>query len=176
MSITNYHTVQRTSTVKTLSTVLVLPSYVVDRNFVTKLYDISVLCLQIFIINTAIIIIIMNIKHLVPVRPVSLDLEYAVGLSIFVLVSPDHDVNLDDTGQPIVRYFHSCHVSQFLLVLPISQFLKKVSSQNCKLFQIRQCHVTENIIKAICVQLQSCRCAMLQTVCYYRHKLKPIIH
>jgi hypothetical protein len=85
----------------TLSTALLLPSYVVDRNFATKLYNITVLCLQILINNTVIIIIIMNSWSLGPIRPVPLDLEDAVGLSIFVLVSPDHDVNLDDRGQPI---------------------------------------------------------------------------
>jgi len=44
---------------KTLSTVLVLPSYMVDRNFATKLYNIKILCLQILNINT-VIIMMMN--------------------------------------------------------------------------------------------------------------------
>jgi len=43
----------------------------------------------------------MNSYSLGPIRPILLDLEDAVGLSIFVLVPPDHDVNLDDTRQPI---------------------------------------------------------------------------
>jgi hypothetical protein len=85
--------------VKNLNTVLLLPGYVVDRNFATKLY-ITALYLQILIINT-VIIIIKNSWGFRPTRPVPLDLEDAVGLSIFVLVSPEHAVNLDDTGEPI---------------------------------------------------------------------------
>jgi hypothetical protein len=85
--------------VKNLHTVLLLPGYVVDRNFATKLY-ITVLCLQILIIKT-VIIIIMNSWGLGIIRPVPLHLEDVVGLSSFVLVSPEHVVNLDDTGEPI---------------------------------------------------------------------------
>jgi hypothetical protein len=122
----------------------------------------------------------MNSWGLGIIRPVPLDLEDAVGLSIFALVSPEHVANLDDTGEPV----STNDIFSFLPCFPISFgiayktiSLKKVTTQNCKLFQILcHYHVTENVIKTLCVELQSCRCAMLQTVCYYRHKLKPIIY
>jgi hypothetical protein len=87
----------------------------VDRKFATKLYIITILCLQILNINT-VIIIMMNSYGLGPTRTVPLDLEYAVGLSIFVLVSLDHDDNLNDTGQPIA----TDDIFPFLLCFSIS--------------------------------------------------------
>jgi hypothetical protein len=44
----------------------------------------------------------MNSSGLSPVSPVPFDLENALGLSIFILVSPDHSVRTNYTGGPIV--------------------------------------------------------------------------
>jgi hypothetical protein len=64
-------------------------------------------------------IIILNRYVLRPFTSVSLDLEDALGLSIFVLVLPDHDVHSDNAERPDVgeHFFHSCHrFPQFPLV------------------------------------------------------------